>query len=55
MGLQQGCHPSPRLFGIFLDGVHDHLRPGAPSAGMELGSRHSISVFAYVVDVALPS
>ena len=33
MGVRQGCPLIPTLFGIFFDGLHDHLLSCAPMAG----------------------
>ena len=38
MGVCQGCPLSPTVFGMFFDGLHDHLQACAPMAGMQLRS-----------------
>ncbi len=55
MGVRQGCPLSPTLFGIFFDGLHDHLMQHAPSAGLQLDSGRQVSSLAYADDVVLLS
>ena len=55
MGVRQGCPLSPTLFGIFFDGLHDHLQAHAPSSGVQLRSGRWVSSLAYADDVALLS
>ena len=55
MGVRQGCPLSPTLFGIFFDGLHDHLHSCAPMAGMQLGSGRWLSSLVYADDVVLLS
>ena len=50
-----GCPLSPTLFGIFFDGLHDHLQQHGPSAGLQLGSGRWITSLAYADDVVLLS
>ena len=55
MGVRQGCPLSPTLFGIFFDGLHDHLHTAALAAGLQLRSGRSVSSLVYADDVALLS
>ena len=55
MGVRQGCPLSPTLFGIFFDGLHDHLQSHAPTAGLQLRSGRWVSSLVYADDVALLS
>ena len=55
MGVRQGCPLSPTLFGVFFDGLHDHLQSCAPAAGMQLGSGRWVSSLVYADDVVLLS
>ena len=55
MGVRQGCPLSPTLFGIFFDGLHDHLHACAPSCGVQLKSGRWVSSLVYADDVALLS
>ena len=55
MGVRQGCPLSPTLFGIFFDGLHDHLQQHAPTAGLQLGSGRWLSSLVYADDVVLLS
>ena len=54
-GVRQGCPLSPTLFGIFFDGLHDHLHQHAPRAGLQLDSGRWVSSLVYADDVALLS
>ena len=38
VGVRQGCPLSPTLFGLFFDGLHDHIRAALPTAGLQLDS-----------------
>ena len=55
MGVRQGCPLSPTLFGIFFDGLHDHLQSHAPTAGLQLRSGRWVSSLVNADDVALLS
>ena len=55
MGVRQGCPLSPTLFGIFFDGLHDHLQSCAPMSGMQLGSGRWLSSLVYADDIVLLS
>ena len=55
MGVRQGCPLSPTLFGIFFDGLHDHLQSCAAMSGMQLGSGRWLSLLVYADDVVLLS
>ena len=55
MGVRQGCPLSPTLFGVFFDGLHDHLQSCAPAAGVQLGSGRWVSSLVYADDVVLLS
>ena len=54
-GVRQGCPLSPTLFGIFFDGLHDHLHRLAPRAGVQLNSGRWVPSLVYADDVALLS
>ena len=55
MGVRQGCPLSPTLFGLFFDGLHDHLHACAPAAGIRLRSGRWVSSLVYADDVVLLS
>ena len=55
MGVRQGCPLSPTLFGIFFDGLHDHLQQHAPTAGLQLQSGRWVTSLVYADDVVLLS
>ena len=54
-GVRQGCPLSPTLFGIFFDGLHNHLDSVAPHAGVQLGSGRWVPSLVYADDVVLLS
>ena len=56
VGVRQGCPLSPTLFGVFMDGLHDHLAAHAPGCGVPLSDpqlRRIISHLMYADDIAL--
>ena len=53
--VRQGCTLSPTLFGIFFDGLQDHLDSYAPHAGLQIDSGRWVSSLIYADDVALMS
>ena len=55
MGVRQGCPVSPTLYGIFFDGLHDHLQSCTQTAGTQLGSGRWLSSRVYADDVVLLS
>ena len=50
-GARQGCPLSPTLFGLFFDGLHDHLHSCAPAAGIQLRSGKWVTSLVYADDV----
>ena len=54
-GVRQGCPLSPTLFGIFFDGLHDHLHTQGPHDGVQLDSGRWVSSLIYADDVVLLS
>ena len=36
VGLRQGCPLSATLFGLFLDGLHEHMQTSVPGAGIKV-------------------
>ena len=52
-GVRLGCLLSPTLFGIFFDGLHDHLHRNLPHAGLQLGSGRWVCALVYADDVLL--
>ena len=54
-GVRQGCPLSPTLFGIFFDGLHNHLDSVAPQTGVQLGSGKWVPSLIYADDVVLLS
>ena len=55
MGVRQGCPLSPTLFGLFFDGLNDHLHSSAPAAGIQLRSGKWVSSLVYADGVVLLS
>ena len=55
MGVRQGCPLSPTLFGLFFDGLHDHLHSCASASGIQLRSGKWVSSLVYADDVVLLS
>ena len=55
MGVRQRCPLSPTLFGLFLDGLHEHMHSCAPAAGVQLRSGKWVSSLVYADDVVLLS
>ena len=55
MGVRQGCPLSPTLFGLFFDGLHEHLSVLAPAPGLLLGSGRRVPFLCYADDVVLLS
>ena len=55
MGVRQGCPLSPTLFGLFFDGLHEHMHSCAPAAGVQLRSGKWVSSLVYADDVVLLS
>ena len=55
MGVRQGCPLSPTLFGMFFDGLHDHLHSCASASGIQLRSGKWVSSLVYADDVVLLS
>ena len=55
MGMRQGCPRSPTLFGLFFDGLHDHLHSSASTAGIQLRCGKWVSSLVYAEDVVLLS
>ena len=53
MGVRQGCPLSPILFGLFFDGLHEHLSGLAPAAGLLLRSGRQVPFLCYADDVVL--
>ena len=53
MGVRQGCPLSPTLFGLFFDGLHDHVRAALPTAGLQLHSGRCVPFLCYADDVVL--
>ena len=52
IGLRQGCPLSATLFGIFIDGLHNHLQTTAPTAGVQI--RHlRLTDLVYADDICL--
>ena len=55
MGVRQGCPLSPTLFGLFFDGLHDHMHSCASTAGIQLRSGKWVSSLVYADDAVLLS
>ena len=55
MGVRQGCPLSPTLFGLFFDGLHDHLHSCASASGIQLRSGRWVSSLVYADDIVLLS
>ena len=55
MGVRQGCPLSPTLFGVFSDGLYQHLCNSAPAVGLLLGSGRRVPLLCYADDVVLLS
>ena len=55
MGVRQDCPLSPTLFGLFFDGLHDHLHLYVSTAGIRLRSGKVLSSLVYANDVILLS
>ena len=51
MGVRQGCPLSPTLFGLFFDGLHEHLIGFAPAAGLLLRSGRHVPFLCHADDV----
>ena len=51
--VRQGCPLSPTLFGLFFDGLHDHIRAALPTAGLQLDSGRRVPFLCYADDVVL--
>ena len=54
-GVRQGCPLSPTSFGIFFNGLHDHLHSQALHDGVQLDSGRWVSSLTYADDVVLLS
>ena len=55
MGVGQGCPLSPTLFGIFFDGLHQHIDATAPSSGLIMSSGRRVPFLCYADGVVLLS
>ena len=55
MSVRQGFPLSPTLFGIFFDGLHEHMRAVAAEAGLLLGSGCQVPFLCNADDVVLHS
>ena len=55
MVVRQGCPLSPTLFGLFLNGLHDHLHSCASASGIQLRSGRWVASLVYADDVVLLS
>ena len=55
MGVRQGCPLSPMLFGLFFDGLHDHLHSCASASAIQLRSGKWVASLVYTDDVVLLS
>ena len=53
MGVRQGCPLSPKLFGIFFDGLHQHMSAMALESGLVLNSGRHVPFWCYAADVVL--
>ena len=52
VGLQQGCPLSTTLFGLFFDGLHNHIQSSLPDAGIKV-QHLRITDMEYADDVFL--
>ena len=50
-----GCPLSPTLFGLFFDGLREHMHSCAPAAGVQFRSGKWVSFLVYADDVVLLS
>ena len=55
MGVRQGWPLRHTLFGLFFDGLHDHLHSCTSVAGIQLRSGKEVASLVYADDVVLLS
>ena len=52
-GLKEGCPLSPKLFGLFIDGLYRYLKACCPKGGVNVNGGDKVSILGYADDFVL--